>query len=287
MKITLLGTGSPVPSLQRASSSYLLEIGSDVVLIDHGPGAFQRLLQAGKCALDVTHVFLSHLHFDHCADLIRLFHHRWDASGPKTPPMRIYGPDGTREFLERVFGEQGAFGRDLAARIRHPLSVGIYRERGGVPPRPWPDTQATDLAGPGAVEFDGWRILRCEVPHVQPFLESFAYRVESSGKSFVYTSDVNLTLPEPPAALKALVQRADLLVHYLNAFAAEGRAPGGIAGPRFVARLAKDAGIGTLVTTHHGPWIDTPGVRERVLAEIGRLYAGKVIWGEDLMSFDV
>jgi len=287
VKVTLLGTGSPLPSLKRASSGYMVEINGDLVLIDHGPGAFQRLLEAGRRAIDVTHVFLSHLHFDHCADLIRLFHHRWDASGPQTPPMSIYGPDGTQEFIDRLFGTNGAFSRDLAARTRHPLSTAIYRERGGTPPRPWPDTRVTELAGPGTVEFGGWRIRRCEVPHVQPFLESFAYRVEAAGRSFVYSSDVNLTLPVAPPALRALAQGADLLVHYLNAFASEDKAPGGLAGPGFVARLARDAGIGKLVTTHHGPWIDTPAVRERVLAEIGSLYKGQVIWGEDLMSFEL
>lgn len=285
LKITLLGTGSPLPSLKRASSSYLVEIGGDVLLIDHGPGAFQRLLEAGRRATDVTHVFLSHLHFDHCADLIRLFHHRWDASGPHTPPMSIYGPEGTQEFIDRVFGAQGAFSRDLAARTRHPLSAAIYRERGGTPPRPWPDTRVTELAGSGVVEFDGWRIARCEVPHVQPYLDSFAYRVESGGKSFVYTSDVNLTLPDAPPALLALAQGADLLVHYLNAFAYEAKATGGLAGPRFVARLAREADVKILATTHHGPWIDTAEVRERVISEIAEVYSGQVVWGEDLMSF--
>ena len=38
MKVTLLGTGSPLPTLKRASSSYLVEIGADVILIDHGDG---------------------------------------------------------------------------------------------------------------------------------------------------------------------------------------------------------------------------------------------------------
>lgn len=284
MKITLLGTGSPLPALKRASSGYLIEVGGDVVLIDHGPGAFHRLMEAGRRATDVTHVFLSHLHFDHCADLIRLFHHRWDASGDHTPPMRIHGPAGTQEFIDRVFGPQGAFSRDLASRTRHPLSIGAYRERGGTPPRPWPDLRVTELSGPGVVEFAGWRILRCEVPHFQPYLDSFAYRVEAGGRSFVYTSDVNLTLPDVPA-LRELAKGADVLVHYLNAFAFEAEAPGGLAGPRFVARLARDAGVRTLVTTHHGPWIDTPEVRERVIAEIRAAYDGQVVWGEDLMSF--
>lgn len=286
MKVTLLGTGSPLPTLKRASSSYMVETGRDVILIDHGPGAFQRLMQAGKRATDVTHVFLSHLHFDHCADLIRLFHHRWDAGGDATPPLRIHGPPGTQEFIDRVFGPQGAFSRDLQSRTQHPMSVGAYRERGGTPPRPWPDTRVQEMTGAGIEDFGGWRISRCEVPHFQPWLDSFAYRVEAGGRAFVYTSDVNLALAGgAPAALRELARGADLLVHYLNVFAFEARHPGGFAGPRFAAALARDAGVKTLVTTHHGPWIDGEGRPERMLAEIRAGFAGEVVWGEDLMAF--
>ena len=48
MKITLLGTGTPTPSLKRAGSGYMFEVNGQVILMDHGPGAFQRLLSAGK-----------------------------------------------------------------------------------------------------------------------------------------------------------------------------------------------------------------------------------------------
>lgn len=287
MKLTLLGTGSPLPSLKRASSSYLVEVANDVVLIDHGPGAFQRLMQSGRRATDVTKVFLSHLHFDHCADLIRLFHHRWDASGDKTPPMQIVGPPGTQQLLDRLFGPQGAFSRDLESRTAHPLSIGAYRERGGTPPRPWPDTCVIELSGPGEIVFDGWRMRRCEVPHFQPYLDSFAYRVEADGRSLVYTSDVNLSAPEgAPETLLDLARDCDVLVHYLNAFAFEAEEPGGLAGPRYAGKLAQAAGVKKLVTTHHGPWIDSGERPAAVIAELRRHYAGEVVWGEDLMVFD-
>jgi len=285
MQITLLGTGSPVPSLKRASSGYLVEAGTDVILIDHGPGAFARLMQAGKKATDVTHVFFSHLHFDHCADFIRLFHHRWDASGDGTPAVKVYGPAGTREFVARLFGREGAFSRDLISRTQHPLSAAIYRTRGGTPPRPWPDTTVTEMEGPGVVAGRGWRILRREVPHYQPHLESFGFRVEAAGKVFAYTSDVNLALPEPPPALCELARDADVLVHYLNVFSFEAEAPGGFKGPRLVATLARDANVKKLVTSHHGPYIDSEGVRERVIADISAIYKGEIVWGEDLMRF--
>ena len=62
MKITLLGTGTPAPSLARQSSGYLLEVDDDLIVMDHGPGAHHRLIESGHRAVDVSHVFISHLH---------------------------------------------------------------------------------------------------------------------------------------------------------------------------------------------------------------------------------
>ena len=77
MKITLLGTGTPVPSVRRASAGYMVEVGDDVILFDHGPGCFQRLLETGKWPTEVSHLFLTHLHYDHCLDYVRLLLTRW------------------------------------------------------------------------------------------------------------------------------------------------------------------------------------------------------------------
>ena len=71
MKITLLGTGNPAPSLKRMGSGYIVEIADDVIVFDHGPGSHHRLLQTGKRASDVTHTFFSHLHYDHFVDFPR------------------------------------------------------------------------------------------------------------------------------------------------------------------------------------------------------------------------
>ena len=48
MRITLLGTGTPAPSLKRQSSGYLIDVGGDVLVFDHGAGAHHRLLEAGR-----------------------------------------------------------------------------------------------------------------------------------------------------------------------------------------------------------------------------------------------
>lgn len=65
LTITLLGTGTPAPSLARQSSGYLIEVGADLIVWDHGPGAHQRLIESGHRTIDTTHAFFTHLHYAH------------------------------------------------------------------------------------------------------------------------------------------------------------------------------------------------------------------------------
>ena len=88
MKITLLGTGNPAPSLTRMSPGYMVSVGDDVIVFDHGPGSHHRLLQTGTKATDVTHAFFTHLHYDHFLDFPRLLLTRWDHGAAQVPSSR-------------------------------------------------------------------------------------------------------------------------------------------------------------------------------------------------------
>jgi len=99
VEIQLLGTGTPTPSLKRMSSGYLVRVGQDVILFDHGPGAYHRMMEAGVAPTDVTHVFFSHLHYDHCLDYARLLITRWDQGAGVIPELKVYGPP----FITRIF----------------------------------------------------------------------------------------------------------------------------------------------------------------------------------------
>ena len=101
LKLTLLGTGTPTPSLKRASSGYLVEAGTDVMVWDHGPGAHHRLLQTGRRVTEIPHMVFRHLHYDHCADFVRLFLTRWDMGADRIPELKIIGPAGTQRFVEQ------------------------------------------------------------------------------------------------------------------------------------------------------------------------------------------
>ncbi len=74
MKITLPGTGSPVPVSNRASTGYLVEIGDEILVFDHGAGAHRNFLRTGYNATDLDTIIFTHLHTDHCHDYARLVH---------------------------------------------------------------------------------------------------------------------------------------------------------------------------------------------------------------------
>ena len=111
--VTLLGTGTPAPSLDRAGSGYLIEVGNDKIVMDHGPDAHHRLLESGRRAVDITHAVFTHLHYDHCMDYGRLVLQRWDQGADKIPDLDVYGPPPIARMTGQLFGAEGVYGPDI------------------------------------------------------------------------------------------------------------------------------------------------------------------------------
>lgn len=102
---------------------------------------------------------------------------RWDQSTGRENRLQVFGPTLTDQITERLIGECGAFTHDWQARVGHPLSQRVYRNRGGtVLPRPGPSVEAKDV-GSGLV-FTGsdWVVRAAPAEHVQPFLERCSLR---------------------------------------------------------------------------------------------------------------
>ncbi len=70
--LTILGCGSAMPTRKNFPSSQLLEIRDKQFLIDCGEGAQIRMSQMGVKLNRLGHIFISHLHGDHCFGLIGL-----------------------------------------------------------------------------------------------------------------------------------------------------------------------------------------------------------------------
>jgi ribonuclease Z len=283
MRIRLLGTGTPTPSLKRMSSGYLVETGERKILFDFGPGAYHRLLEAGVNPVQVTDVFFTHLHYDHCLDYIRLVMTRWDQGAGKIPELNVYGPEHTAKMTDLIIN--GVFGPDLEARTELPMSQAVFVARGGKLPRAKPKPVVKEVHNNDLVQGEGFTVKVHSVIHAQPILECFGYRLEAEGKSFAYSGDAG-----PCKAMEDLARNVDVMVHMCHfitgtALNAEFEKRNG--GHLEVARLAQAAGVKNLVASHITEQMDVPGVRERLIREMAEVFKGNLFFGEDLMEIPV
>jgi ribonuclease BN (tRNA processing enzyme) len=285
MRLTLLGTGTPAPSLDRQSSGYLLEVGDDVLVLDHGPGAHHRLLECGHAAVEVTHAFFTHLHYDHCMDYGRLVLQRWDMGAGSIPDLDVYGPPPIARMTGLLFGDDGVYGPDILARVDHRSSRDVYEARGGILPRARPAPNVSEVAAGDVIRGAGWTVTVGHASHAQPHLECVAYRIDSDEGSVCYSGDSGLC-----DELVALAQGCDVLIqmnHHFTGTEPSAAYRAACGNHRDNALLAKRAGVKTLVLTHLLAQIDKPGIRERIVHEIQQEYDGRVIWGEDRMRIGV
>lgn len=281
MRITLLGTGTPSPSLERQSSGYLIEVGDDVIVLDHGPGAHHRLIESGHRAVDVSHAFFSHLHYDHCMDYPRLVLQRWDQGAGRIPDLEVYGPTPIARMTALLFGEDGVYGPDIRARIEHRSSIDVFEARGGTPPRRRPAPRVREVHAGDIVEGRGWTVTVGHAAHVQPQLECLAFRIDHDDGSVCYSGDSGAC-----EEIVALARGCDVLIHMNHHFSGSEPSPSyraACGNHRDNAAIARRAGVRALVLTHLLAQLDEPGVRERVVQEVRQEFDGHVIWGEDLM----
>ena len=281
MKIRILGSGTPTPSLERMGSGYLFEIDEDVILFDCGPGVFHRLMEAGIPATRVSHLFLSHLHYDHCLDYVRLLLTRWDQGAGLIPELKVYGPPPLKEMNDLLFSEKGAFGPDILARTKHAGSVGIFMQRGGTPPRMRPDPQIHELGSPDEVSGDSWKLISFEVEHMQPHLTCYGYKLVVDEGTVVYSGDTR-----PCKRLEEMALDCDVLIHMCQFISGTVKESSTTAstGHRELAELARRANVKNLVVSHINRQLDVPGVREKVISEMAQTYKGNIFWGQDLME---
>ncbi|MBL7500526.1 MBL fold metallo-hydrolase [Frankia sp. CNm7] len=113
MRLTVLGCRQGMPADGQASSSYLVSTTSARILLDCGPGAATALSSVAHPS-DLDAIIISHLHADHCYDLLTvgktLLSGRLrdpanlptlpDAARVEWPPVPLYVPKGGRARLD-------------------------------------------------------------------------------------------------------------------------------------------------------------------------------------------
>ncbi|KAG1384798.1 hypothetical protein G6F61_000114 [Rhizopus arrhizus] len=107
--ITFLGTGSAQPSSTRNHQAIALRLNGDIWLFDCGE-ATQHQFQKSKLKMGkITHVFITHMHGDHCFGLAPLLCSMTDNLNPNKDetkqderPIEIYGPRPLRSWLRQT-----------------------------------------------------------------------------------------------------------------------------------------------------------------------------------------
>lgn len=252
--LTVIGSGTLVPSPDRGCACHLVERGDLMLLLDSGPGAVHGMARHGRPWWRVSHVVLTHYHTDHFGDLPHLlFALKWAAPSGRTEPLRIVGPPGLRSRAEALRAAHGDY-------IVAPGFAVTYEEvaRDGT----WCD-------GRGSVELHF-----NPTPHTD---SSVAVRVELGGCSVGYTGDTG-----PDSSLGDFFRGVDVLVSECS-HADPSEAPGHLT-PASVAEMACRARPGTLVLTHLYPSLG-PDSAPSLVSEAG--YPGQVVCARDGQRFSI
>ncbi|MGZ3146087.1 MBL fold metallo-hydrolase [Lentzea chajnantorensis] len=213
LRLTVLGSATPYPAADNPCSGYLVSHGDTRVWMDAGTGTLGPLQRHTSLAtLDA--IWISHLHADHCADLLTAFYALRYADVDRAP-VPLFGPPGTADRL-------AAF-----------LTNGPRRS-------PVEDAFAiTELTDGHEARIGGLHLTSRAVRHGLP---AFAVRIEA-GTSLTYSGDT-----APCAALTDLAQDTDLLL-----CEADGTVPDEAHHtPEQAGETARQARARRLVVTHVG-----------------------------------
>src|SRR5690348_3178764 len=108
-RLILLGTqGGPNYTATRGEAANAVLAGGQPYLIDCGYGTLAALKKANVNHRQIAHIFLTHLHDDHTADLAALLNRQW--TDGRVDPVTVIGPFGTRRMVDAAiaFGEANA-----------------------------------------------------------------------------------------------------------------------------------------------------------------------------------
>lgn len=295
-RLILLGTqGGPNFTPARGETASALVVDGTPYLVDCGYGTLGALIEGGLDYLSVGHIFITHLHDDHTADLAALLSHQWTSG--RVAPTVVHGPRGTTALVEAAvaFGAANAAIRRVdEARNAEPQALfrGVDVSAPREPTKIFRDERVSVSAAENTHFPDESR--------ARMTYRSIAYRFDTPARSIVFSGDTAYS-----ANVVSLARDADVLVCEAMELEAMRRAfdakvaagayadnPEGIwhhiAGTHTstedAGRMAQEAGVKMLVLNHVLPGALGDLADEAYIAGARKGFSGEVVVGHDFMT---
>ncbi len=264
MKLTILGSGTAAPRLERNMAGYLLEAGNKKILLDSGAGTIRQLLKLKINLLDINDIFYTHLHNDHINDLGAII---WSNNyGMKRKrALNLYGPKSFKKYF-----------KVLMEKILMPTKLNYKIEisemwNGPIIKLPIKNNSNNKKLINKNIENKNCLIIRSiKSKHTDA---SVSYRIEYSNKSMVYSGDTDYS-----NEIIKLSKNAGLLI--LECSYPDGKKASGHLTPSLCGKVATKANVKKLVLTHFYPEADQVDVK----GQCAKGFKGKIVLAKDFME---
>jgi ribonuclease BN (tRNA processing enzyme) len=253
MEVTILGSGTATPSLERNASSLAIRTSNLWLLVDMGPGAMRRLCEAGIDSKRIDAILITHFHPDHVSDVVPfLFASNYEFGKVREEPFHLIGPEGLEQFYQGLVAVYGHWIVPTGGRL-------LIKELSAQAPDDLSLETVTVRSVPSA--------------HTFP---SLSYRIEADGVSVTVSGDTDVS-----EELVKLARHTEVLV--CESSLPDGfKVPGHLV-PSEAGKIAAEAGVGQLVLTHFYPPCDSVDV----VAQAAAAFSGEVVAARDLMVISV
>lgn len=249
MKLTILGSGTAAPLLERNNAGYLLEADNKKILFDSGAGTIRRLLELKIDLFEIGNIFYTHLHNDHINDLGAII---WanNYGGTRKKPLNIHGPKGLKTYFSILLNK-------LLKPSKLNFKINI-----------------AELAS-STVKIGKIKIRTGKTRHSSS-TSSTVYRIEHDGKSLVYTGDTDYC----DEVIK-ISKNADTLLAECSF--PDNNKTGGHLTPSLAGKIAKAANVKKLILTHFYPQALKTNIKQRCSNE----FKGEIVIAKDKMRITI
>ena len=288
LDVVFLGTAASAPSAQRSPAALLVRRGGERLLFDCGEGTQRQLQRSSIGLVDLSEVFLTHLHADHFLGLPGML--KTYALRGRVLPLVVYGPSGLRELFSML--------RRIVGRLPYPFELvelrpGEALERDGYRVLAFPVAHGAPALGYAVAEgqrpgrFDVERADALGVPagpergalqrgetvtlgDGRTVMPADVLGPSRAGRTIVYTGDTAQS-----EVVRALAEAADVLVHEATFGEDEAERAAETMHSTAVqaAEIARDAGVKMLALTHVSPRYSGPDLAD----EAREVFANTVV----------